>query len=108
MASSRNVADNFGSEYRKVWDSVMNDMKSAKIGKIVDRKMIENVQNKSLRLAVLGFGYVGLTTAAQLANAGFQIIAVDIRPEVVKAVNSESALVRETGLDELVSRNATS
>ena len=68
-------------------------------------KMIENIQNRSLRLAVLGSGYVGLPTAALFAEAGFHVVAVDIKPEIVKAVNSGVSPINEPGLDEFVSRN---
>jgi len=68
-------------------------------------KLIKNIRNRGLRLAVLGSGYVGLPTAALFADAGFHVIATDVKPEVVKAVNSGASPINEPGLHRLVSRN---
>ena len=72
---------------------------------ITIKKLIEDIQNKKLRLAVLGSGYVGLPTAALFAETGFKVIAVDLKREVVKAVNNGLSPVNEPGLGELVKRN---
>jgi len=53
----------------------------------------------------LGSGYVGLPTAALFADAGFHVTAVDIRAEVVKAINSGLTSINKPGLKELISRN---
>jgi len=64
--------------------------------------LVKNIQNKSLRLTVLGSGYVGLPTATLFADAGFHITAVDIKPEVVEAVNSGVSPINEPGLNKLL------
>ena len=58
------------------------------------------IQNGSLRLSVLGSGYVGLPTAALLAEAGFSVVAVN-----VESINSGISLIVDLGLQELVKRN---
>jgi len=68
-------------------------------------KLIRGIQDRSLRLTVLGSGYVGLPTAALFADAGFKVVAVDIKPEVVAAVNSGVSPINEPSLEEFVSRN---
>lgn len=70
-----------------------------------DKVLIEKIQQRSLRLGVLGAGYVGLPTAALFADAGFHVIALDVKLEVVKAVNNGVSSINEPGLGELVSRN---
>jgi len=67
-------------------------------------KLLENIQNRSLHIAVLGAGYVGLPTAALFADAGFHTTIVDLKPKNVKAVNSGKAPINEPGLNELISR----
>lgn len=69
------------------------------------KKLVKDIQNRSLHLTVLGSGYVGLPTSALFADVGFHIIAIDIKPEVVKTVNSGASPINEPGLNELVSRN---
>jgi UDP-N-acetyl-D-mannosaminuronic acid dehydrogenase len=68
-------------------------------------KILKDIQSRELRTTVLGAGYVGLPTAAILAEAGFRVIALDIRSEVVKAVNNGASTINEPGLKELVLRN---
>jgi len=72
---------------------------------ITIKKLIEDIQNKNLCLAVLGSGYVGLPTAALFAETGFKVIAIDLKHEVVKAINNGLSPVNEPGLSKLVKRN---
>lgn len=53
-------------------------------------------------ISVIGLGYIGLPTAATFANAGYQVIGVDVRPEVVDAINRGEIHIAEQGLDILV------
>lgn len=69
------------------------------------RDLVKKIQDRSLRLTVLGIGYVGLPTAALFANVGFQVIALDIKSEIVEAVNSGVSPINEPGLKELLSIN---
>lgn len=55
------------------------------------------------RITVFGLGYIGLPTAAVFANAGFEVIGVDVRNDVVSAINSGTPHISEAGLDRLVS-----
>lgn len=72
---------------------------------MIHKKLIRKIQQRSLHLTVLGSGYVGLPTAALFADAGFHIVVVDVKSEIVKAVNSGASPINEPGLNELVSRN---
>ncbi|MHA1665538.1 MAG: 3-hydroxyacyl-CoA dehydrogenase NAD-binding domain-containing protein [Candidatus Njordarchaeales archaeon] len=69
------------------------------------QNILKNIYQRSLCLAVIGSGYVGLPTAALFADTGFHVIAVDIKPEIVKAVNDGFSPINEPELDELVLRN---
>lgn len=68
-------------------------------------KLVKQIKDKSLSLAVLGSGYVGLPTAVLFADAGFYVTALDVKPEVVNAINYGASYVNEPGLQNLVSRN---
>lgn len=68
-------------------------------------KQVNKIYKRSLRIAVLGSGYVGLPTAALFAQAGFQVVVIDIKPEVVEAVNSGVSHIKEPGLNEIISHN---
>jgi len=42
-------------------------------------KVVRSIYDRSLRLTVLGSGYVGLPTAALFADAGFKVVAVEVK-----------------------------
>jgi len=68
-------------------------------------RIVKSIRDRNLRLAVLGSGYVGLPTATIFAEAGFNVIAVDVKQEVVDAINSGISPLKEPGLQEIVKRN---
>ena len=51
-------------------------------------KIIENIENKSIKIAVIGIGRIGLPTALCFAKAGFETIGVDINEKLVNMINS--------------------
>lgn len=57
---------------------------------------------KSYRVCVLGLGYIGLPTAALLANRGHQIHGVDVNPQVVETINQGLIHIVEPDLDAFV------
>jgi UDPglucose 6-dehydrogenase len=58
------------------------------------------------RVAVIGAGYVGLTTAACLADLGNDVIVVDVNREKIAQLLKNRVPFYEPGLNELVDRNA--
>src|ERR1700736_837773 len=53
-------------------------------------------------IAVIGTGYVGLTTAVCLANLGHQVVGVDINEAKVARLRSGEPTIYEPGLDEMM------
>lgn len=51
-------------------------------------KLMEKIQNKEIRVGVVGLGYVGLPLAVEKAKAGFKTIGFDVQTEKVNLVNS--------------------
>jgi UDPglucose 6-dehydrogenase len=60
------------------------------------------------KVAVIGAGYVGLTTAACLADLGNDVTVVDINREKIDELQRGHVPFYEPGLSELVQRNADS
>jgi UDPglucose 6-dehydrogenase len=58
------------------------------------------------RVAVIGAGYVGLTTAACLADLGNEVMVVDVNGAKIAQLKSGQMPFYEPGLSELVERNA--
>ena len=54
------------------------------------------------RLAVVGTGYVGLTTGACLAHIGFDVVCADIDPDKVRRLSAGEIPIVEAGLEEIV------
>ena len=50
-------------------------------------------------VCVIGLGYVGLTLAVALADAGFRVHGIEINPEVLGALRQERAHFSELGLN---------
>lgn len=60
------------------------------------------------KVAVIGAGYVGLTTAACLADLGNDVIVVDVDRKKVEQLQKHEVPFYEPGMNELVKRNAES
>jgi UDPglucose 6-dehydrogenase len=58
-----------------------------------------------VQIAVIGSGYVGLVTAACLADSGNHVVAVDTDAPKVEALRAGHCPFFETGLEELVREN---
>jgi UDPglucose 6-dehydrogenase len=58
-----------------------------------------------MRVAVVGTGYVGLVTAAGLAELGHTVTCVDIDQRKVDALNRGESAIFEPGLEPLLRRN---
>ncbi|MEY3362072.1 MAG: hypothetical protein RL531_1791, partial [Actinomycetota bacterium] len=59
-------------------------------------------------VAVIGAGYVGLTTAACLAHLGHRVVAADIDAARVDRLNRGEIPIHEDGLPELVAEGLES
>ena len=58
-----------------------------------------------MRVSVIGAGFVGLVTAACLADRGLEVVLVDVDPDKVDKVNRAVPPMYEVGLQELLARN---
>jgi UDP-N-acetyl-D-mannosaminuronic acid dehydrogenase len=54
------------------------------------------------RVCVMGLGYIGLPTASFLATKGYDVLGVDIAPEVVATIGRAEIHIEEPDLDILV------
>jgi UDP-N-acetyl-D-mannosaminuronic acid dehydrogenase len=73
-------------------------------------KLREKIEDRTARLAVIGLGYVGLPVAAAFAEAGFEVLGVELDPQKVAKINTGRSPIegREPGLAELLERAAGS
>jgi UDPglucose 6-dehydrogenase len=59
-----------------------------------------------MKVSVVGAGYVGLVTAACLAEQGHEVVCVDIDAARVAEISAGSSPIYEPGLGEMVARNS--
>lgn len=59
-----------------------------------------------MKVSVFGSGYVGLVTAACLADVGNQVLCVDVDPKKIAILKSGQCPFYEPGMDALLERNA--
>ncbi|MFD9733025.1 UDP-glucose 6-dehydrogenase, partial [Umezawaea sp. NPDC059074] len=60
------------------------------------------------RIAVIGTGYVGLTTGACLASLGHRVVCADVDVEKVERLSRGEVDILEPGLPELVAEGIAS
>ena len=53
-----------------------------------DSQIQERLNNKSLKIGIVGIGRIGLPTALSFANSGFETIGIDINKKLVDMINS--------------------
>ena len=58
-----------------------------------------------MQITIFGSGYVGLVTGACLADAGNDVVCVDIDAAKIARLNAGEVPIHEPGLDELIARN---
>ncbi|MET3696762.1 UDP-N-acetyl-D-mannosaminuronic acid dehydrogenase [Bacillus oleivorans] len=56
------------------------------------------------KICVVGLGYIGLPTSAIFAQAGFEVVGVDVNQKIVDSLNNGKIHIEEPGLPEVVER----
>lgn len=72
--------------------------------KSAHKSIADKIDERSLRIAVLGTGYVGLPTAALFADSGFHVTAIDVNTKIVEKVSNGHSPIDEPGLQNLIAR----
>jgi UDP-N-acetyl-D-glucosamine dehydrogenase len=59
------------------------------------------IRNKTVRVGVVGLGYVGLPLAVEFAKAGFSVTGIDLAPSKVDQLNSGESYIQDVPTSEL-------
>ncbi len=65
------------------------------------KNLINKIQKRQCRCAVIGLGYVGLPLAVELGKCGFEVVGIDIDKEKVKSINQGISYIQDVAQDEL-------
>ncbi len=57
------------------------------------------------KICVLGMGFIGLTLASTLAEAGYRVVGVDVIPDVIDALKKKRCCFYEPGLEGLIKKH---
>ena len=71
------------------------------MSKTVQQSIQDRIASRNLRVAVLGLGYVGLPLAVAFAEAGFQVIGIDIDEKKVRLMNRGISYIEDIPGDRL-------
>ena len=54
----------------------------------------KKIENKTVKIGILGLGYVGLPLAMEFANSGINVLGFDIDDKKVKSLNSGKSIIK--------------
>lgn len=66
-----------------------------------EKMLLKKIDDRTLKLGVVGLGYVGLPLALAFAKAGFHVIGVDVAQEKVEALKAGRSYVEDVADDTL-------
>lgn len=58
-------------------------------------ELLEKIENKQAKIAIIGMGYVGLPLAVSFAKAGYRVIGIDVVSEKVAMLNRGESYVED-------------
>ncbi|MGH0051834.1 MAG: NAD(P)-binding domain-containing protein, partial [Sphaerochaetaceae bacterium] len=67
------------------------------------RRLLTNINNKVIKVAVIGLGYVGLPLAVEKARAGFKTTGFDVQQKKVDMVNQGVNYIGDVVQEDLAS-----
>lgn len=66
--------------------------------------LLTKASDRSLKIAIVGFGYIGECIGAVLAERGYDVTGIDVSERTVKRFNAKDPVVPEPGLKEIVEK----
>lgn len=73
--------------------------------------LVKKIKERDIRSAVIGLGYVGLPLAVELAEAGVEVVGIDLDKSKVAAINAKKSYIQDVPsakVKELVSKGLLS
>jgi len=67
----------------------------------IQKELIKKLEDKTAQIAVLGLGYVGLPFATVFAEAGFNVVGIDLDESKVKKINEGVSYIQDVSTEQL-------
>lgn len=67
----------------------------------INHNLQQKLSSRTARVVVLGLGYVGLPLAALFAEAGFDVIGIDLDAKKVKSINEGISYIQDVSTDQV-------
>jgi UDP-N-acetyl-D-glucosamine dehydrogenase len=64
-------------------------------------QLLQRIEDRTARCAVLGMGYVGLPLAVELGRAGFSVLGYDVSERVVSGLNAGTSHIKDVASEAL-------
>lgn len=71
------------------------------MSQVLNEYFLSRIEDRSLRVGVIGLGYVGLPLAVEKARAGFETIGFDVQKQKVESVNNGRNYIGDVVNDDL-------
>ena len=63
--------------------------------------LVTKIKEKKIRSAIIGLGYVGLPLAVELAEAGVEVVGIDIDKSKVDSINNKKSYIQDVPTERL-------
>ena len=63
--------------------------------------LLEKINNRTAKVAVIGMGYVGLPLSVCVAKVGFSVTGIDVNPDRVNLINQGESYINDVTSEEL-------
>jgi UDP-N-acetyl-D-glucosamine dehydrogenase len=60
-----------------------------------EQQLSEKIRARTARVGVVGLGYVGLPLAVEFANAGFEVVGIDVQQSKVDDINAGKSYIQD-------------
>ena len=64
-------------------------------------QLVEKIKQKKIRSAIIGLGYVGLPLAVELAEAGVEVVGIDVDKSKVDSINNKKSYIQDVPTERL-------